>query len=133
MARRARKGVEPVQIVVITAIVLAIGALAYFLANRSSDNFAELTPLPVGEYMRNANSLSGNIYKMTGTVSSKERYTESNGQIIIVEVEDGGTPVDLGVYVPVELYGTNIDRGDSITSKVEVRGGGVLALQEIKN
>jgi hypothetical protein len=132
MARRARKGVEPVQIIVIVAIVLAIGALAYFLANRSSDEFAGLTPLPVGEYMRNANSLSGNVYKMTGTVSSKERYTESNGQIIIVEVEDGGALVDLGVYVPVELYGTNIDRGDSITSKVEVRGGGVLALQEIK-
>lgn len=132
MARRARKGVEPVQIIIIVAIVLAVGGLVFFMANRSSDKFADLTPLPVGEYMDNANSLSGNVYKMTGIVTKKERYTEKNGQMIIVEVEDGGAVFDLPVYVPVELYGTNIDRGDSITSKVEVRSLGMIALQELE-
>ena len=132
MARRARKGVENTQIIIIAAIVLALGGLAFVMANRSSDKFAGLTELPVGEYMRNANSLSGNVYKMTGTVSAKARYTENNGQIIIVEVEDGGQLVDLGVYVPVELYGTNLDRNDKITASVEVRGGGIIALQEIR-
>jgi hypothetical protein len=132
MARRARKGVESTQILTIAGIVVALGALAFFVANRSSDKFAGLTQLPVAEYMANANSLSGNVYKMTGTVSGKARYTENNGQIIYVEVEDGGKLVDLGVFVPVELYGTNLDRGDTITSKVEVLGRGILALQEIR-
>ena len=132
MARRARKGVEPVQIIVIVAIVCAVGALGAFMANRGSDQFASLTPLPVGEYMRNANSLSGNVYKLTGTVSGKERYTERKGQFIIVEVEDGGSLIDLPLYVPVEHYGTNIDRGDPITSKVEVRSRGILELKEIQ-
>lgn len=132
MARRARKGVESTQIIIIAAILVALAGLAYVVASRSSDKFASLTPLPIGEYMRNANSLSGNIYKMTGEVNSKARYTENNGQIIIVEVEDAGNLVDLGVYVPVDLYGTNLDRGDKITGRVEVRSGGVLALLELQ-
>ncbi len=105
MARRARKGVESTQIMIIAAVVVALGGLAFVVASRSSDKFAGLTPLPIGEYMRNANSLSGNSYKLEGTVGAKARYTENNGQIIIVEVEDGGSVVDLGVYVPVDLYG----------------------------
>lgn len=117
---------------IIAAVVVVLAGLAYLVASRSSDKFAGLTPLPIGEYMRNANSLSGNIYKMTGSVNSKARYTENKGQIIIVEVEDAGRLVDLGVYVPVELYGTNLDRGDGITARVEVRGGGVLALLELQ-
>ncbi len=52
--------------------------------------------------------------------------------MIFVEVETPTGPLDLPVYVPVELYGTNIDRGDAIISKVEVRTGGILALQEIQ-
>ena len=82
--------------------------------------------------MSNGNSLSGNVYKLTGIVTNKERYTSDNGQIISIEVDDNGQPVDLGVYVPVELYGTNLDRGDEITSRVEVRTGGILALQEFR-
>ena len=117
---------------IIAAVVVALGGLAFVVASRSSDKFAGLTPLPIGEYMRNANSLSGNSYKLEGTVGAKARYTENNGQIIIVEVEDGGTVVDLGVYVPVELYGTNLDRGDNLAAQVEVRAGGILALLEIR-
>ncbi|MGI9239462.1 MAG: hypothetical protein ACR2RV_01600 [Verrucomicrobiales bacterium] len=132
MARRARKGVESTQIIIIVAVVLALGGLAFFVASRSSDKFAKLTPLPIGEYMRNANSLSGNNYKLAGKVSAKARYTENDGQIIIVEVENGGSPVDLGVYVPVDLYGTNLDRGDDLSARVEVRGGGIIALLEIE-
>lgn len=132
MARRARKGVENTQIIIIAAIVLAIGGAAVLVASRSSDKFAALTPLPLGEYMSHANSLSGNVYKMSGVITGKARYTENNGQIIIVELEDGGQMIDVGVYVPVELYGTNLDRGDAITARVEVRGGGILALQEIQ-
>ena len=132
MARRARKGVENTQIIIVAVIVLAIGGAAVLVANRSSDKFAGLTPLPLGEYMDHANSLSGNVYKLSCTVTAKPRYTENNGQFIFVETEDGGNMVDLGVYVPVELYGTNLDRGDTITARVEVRGGGILALQEIQ-
>lgn len=132
MARRARKGVETSQIIIIAVVVLAIAGVAVLLAGRSKDTFAGLNDLPVNEYMNNANSLSGNIYKLTGTVSVKERYTANNGQMIFVEVETPSGPADLPLYVPVELYGTNIDRGDAIVSKVEVRAGGILALQEIQ-
>jgi hypothetical protein len=132
MARRARKGVEASQILIIVAIVVALGAVAFIVSNRSKDPLAGLTPLPVKEYMSNGNSLSGNVYKLTGIVTNKERYTSDNGQIISIEVDDNGQPVDLGVYVPVELYGTNLDRGDEITSRVEVRTGGILALQEFR-
>jgi hypothetical protein len=132
MARRARKGVESTQIIIIAVVLLALAGVAYLASNRSKDPLAGLTPLPIEEYMRTANSLSGNVYKLTGVIIAKARYTANNGQIIIVEVDDGGKPVDLAVYVPVELYGTNLDRGDAITSRVEVRGGGLLAIQEIR-
>ncbi len=132
MARRARKGVENTQIIIIAVIVLAIGGAAVLVANRSSDKFAGLTPLPLGEYTEHANSLSGNVYKLSGKIIKKERYTPNNGQMIIVELEDGGQMIDVGVYVPVELYGTNLKRGDEIIGRVEVRSFGILALQEIQ-
>ena len=132
MARRARKGVEHTQIIIIAAIVLAIGGAAVLIASRSSDKFAGLTPLPLGEFSMHGNSLSGNIYKLEGKIIKKERFTANNGQMIIVELDDGSQMIDVGVFVPVELYGTNLDRGDAITARVEVRGGGILALQEIE-
>ncbi|MFT4550909.1 MAG: hypothetical protein ACI8XO_005022 [Verrucomicrobiales bacterium] len=132
MARRARKGVESAQIIIIVVVVIALAAAAYFVTNRSKDPFAGLNPLPVGEYMNNANSLSGNVYRLSGTVSVKERYTENSGQMIYVEVQTPTGPLDIPVIVPVELYGTNIDRGDAIESKVEVRTRGIIEMQEIR-
>ena len=132
MARRARKGVDYTQIIIIAAIVFAVGGMALLLANRTSDPFAGLQPLPVGEFMDNANSLSGSVFSLTGKITEKPRYTPNNGSIIFVNVDHGNETFELPVYVPVEFYGTNLNRGDTITSKVEVRSLGRLALQEIK-
>ena len=132
MARRARKGVDYTQIIIIAAIVLAVGGMALFLASRTSDPFAGLQPLPVGEYMDNANSLSGSVFSLTGKITAKPRYTPNNGSIIFVDVDHAGESHELPVYVPVDLYGTNLNRGDTFTSRVEVRSLGRLALQEIK-
>ena len=132
MARRARKGVDYTQIIIIAAIVLVIGGLALFLTNRTSDPFAGLQPLPIGEYMENGNSLSGSVFSLTGKITAKPRYTPNNGSIIFVDVDHGTGTQELGVYVPVELYGTNLNRGDTFTSKVEVIAFGRLELKEIQ-
>lgn len=102
------------------------------MLTRSADKFAELTPLPVEDYLENANSLSGNVFRITGTVGGKLRYTEANGQMIEVEVEHAGRKVDLPVYLPVEFYDRNLNRGDSIDSKVEVRMGGALSIRDAR-
>ena len=132
MARRARKGVDYTQIIIIVAIVLAVGSMALFLANRTTDKFAGLKPLPISEFVNNGNSLSGSVFSLTGIVRQKPRFTANNGSYVFVEVDHNGTPTDLGIYLPVELQGTNLNIGDSFTAQIEVRKFGQLAFQEIK-
>ena len=131
MARRARRVSRPTQILVIAAILVALGGLAYVVASRSSDKFAGHTPLPVGEYMRNANSLSGNSYKMTGEVNSKARYLRTTARSSSSRSRMLGTS-SISASMSRWISMAPISIGGIRTRHVEVRSGGVLALLELQ-
>ncbi len=126
MARRARKGIDTGVLVGIIAAVLAVGGFGYFALHRGKDPMAGTTPLNVRDYMENANSLSGNVYSVTGKIEEKPHWTPDKGQLVVVSVEGDSGAELIPVLIPSEFNGENVSRGDQFTLKVEVGAKGRL-------
>ncbi len=82
--------------------------------------------------MENANSLRGNVYKVQGTVDISLGWNPAKGRMfsILVEQEDGSGP--LPVLMPEELNHINVQRGQRFNLRVEIGGGGVVVVQDMK-
>ena len=128
MARRASSSAHPVWIAIAAVLVIAAVAGGYFLFGKASDPYRTLSPLPVGDYMSNSNSLRGNVYKIEGTVSQSLGWSATEGRLFSVEV---GSEV-LPVRVPKDFNSVNIERGQRFNFKVEVGDSGVLKALDVK-
>ncbi len=90
MARRANSKTRPLWIVLtLGALVLAI-AVGALLQNTGGDPFRTVPELDLGDYLNNANSLRGNVYKVKGQIMQSLGYSRAKGRLFSVEV-DGGT------------------------------------------
>ncbi len=127
MARRASSSLHPALILV--AFVLLCGALAggYFLYREVSDPFRTLTPLDVPAYLESANSLRGNVYKITATVDTQLAWSPQEGRLYSV---DTGSDV-LPVLIPATFNAMNIQKGQRYLLKIEVGDKGVLRAEDI--
>ena len=56
-----------------------------------SDPYRTLTPIDVGTYLDNANSLRGNVYKLTGTIDSELAWSPGQGRLFSVLADGGKT------------------------------------------
>lgn len=128
MARRASSSAHPIWIVVTVALILAAVAGGYLLFGKASDPYRTLSPLPVGDYLQNSNSLRGNIYKIEGTIAQSLQWSATGGRLFSVEV---GSEV-LPVLVPPGFNSTNIERGQRFNFKIEVGDRGVLKVLDVK-
>lgn len=126
MARRARKGAPIGAILGIVAAIVLVGVAGAFVLNRTKDPFAGLTELNIRDFMENANSLSGNVYRLDGRVDDKLRWTPNEGQLVVIDVSNESGSGFIPVLVPSEFNGVNIARDDRFTLKVEVRSQGKL-------
>ena len=134
MARRARKGVDTGLILGIGAGLIVLGAIGFFVMNRSNDPMKGVTPLSVSDYKQSSDSLQGNTYKLTGTVMEKLLWTPEHGQVVRIDVSDTNGSGSLGVLVPPEFNGMNINVGETFTMKVEViEKGKLVALELVKS
>lgn len=111
------------------ALVVAAVAGGFLLYGRVSDPFRTLTPLPVADYLENANSLRGNAYKLDATVAKGLGWTKTSGRLFSVETAAGEM---LPVHVPPEFDRANIERGQRLFFKVEVGDKGILAVLDVK-
>jgi len=134
MARRARKGVETVHILIIAGVVgvFLLGAVIFVMAKRTSDPFASLNDFPLQTYLENGRSLTKQTFKLTGTITGNDQFTASRGHLIYVELDNGGDPFNVAVHVPPELESQDLGNGQTITAKVEVQRSGGLALMDLK-
>jgi hypothetical protein len=127
MARRASSSINPIWLIAAAiAIAGGIGGVLMFKGS-VGDPFRTLTPFPVAEYMQNSNSLRGNTYKIECVVGEQLKYTNSER---LFSVEVGGEPV--GLLVPAELRGVNIQKGQRFLFRVEVGDKGVIRAVEAK-
>jgi hypothetical protein len=127
MARRAKKGAPVGLIIGIVAAIVIVGVASALFLNRTKDPFTGLTDLNIKDFMENANSLSGNVYRLEGIVEDKLRWTPTKGQLIAIQVNDESIPV----LVPSEFNDVNIARDDRFTMKVEVRSEGKIIVLDL--
>ena len=131
MPRRASSRTHPVWLVV--ALVLLAGALAggAYLWISLSDPYRTLAPIDIPTYLDNANSLRGNVYKLTGTIDSQLTWSPTQGRLFAVLVDGGNNDV-LPVVVPPEFDHINIQKDQRFSFKIEVGDKGILTASDMR-
>lgn len=127
MARRASSSPHPIWVFATIALLIGTAGVGYFIYGRVSDPLRTIAALPVQDYLENANSLRGNVYKLDATVSKALEFSSNSGRLFSVESMNGEM---VGVLLPPELRTLNIERGQKFRFKIEVADKGVLRVQE---
>lgn len=144
MARRANSKIPPLWILLtLVALVLAV-VIGLVLQNSGGDPYRTVPELDLGDYLNNANSLRGNVYKVKGQITQSLGYSKSKGRLFSVEVDtegprnanNGGSNSSgrdvLPILVPPELNYLNLQKGQHYTFRLEVGDVGILKTLDMK-
>ncbi len=130
MARRAQSGLKPAHLISMLALLAGVISGGWSLLNRGTDPMTGLSLLSAEEYLESSNALSGNTYKVEGTIDNRLDSWKGSDRLFSVQVSEGGSFVP--VLVPASLD-ANIQRGQRYVFRVRVLETGVLeVLQLIK-
>lgn len=128
MARRAQSGLKPAHLISMLALLAGVIAGGWSLLNRGVDPLTGLTPLSTEEYLDGSNALSGNTYKVEGTIDNRLDSWKGSDRLFSVQVSGGGSFVP--VLVPASLE-ANIQRGQRYVFKVRVLETGILEVMQL--
>ena len=139
MARRAQSKIRPLWVALILG-ALALAAVAGVLVqNTGGDPFRTDPELDVEEYLANANSLQGNVYKVHGSIAQSLGYSRDKGRLFSVNVSgrDGGGDGGAGggvlpVLVPPKMSYLNLQKGQRYVFRLEVGDAGILRALDMK-
>ncbi len=132
MARRASSKLHSGWILIIVAAIgLAVG-LGVFLQAEEAEPFRTVPTLDLTDYLNNANSLQGNIYKVKGTIAQSLGYSRGKGRLFSVAVPNGAEDEMLPVLVPPELSYLNLQKGQHYIFRLEVGSMGILRARDMK-
>ena len=143
MARRANSKIPPLWILLALAAVVLAAVIGLVLQNGGGDPYRTVPELDLGDYLNNANSLRGNVYKVKGQITQSLGYSKSKGRLFSVEVDtdgphdansnngDAGRDV-LPILVPPELNYLNLQKGQHYTFRLEVGESGILRTMDMK-
>ena len=143
MARRAKTKTRPLWVfLTLGALALAV-AVGVLLQNSGGDPYRTVPTLDMGDYLSNANSLRGNVYKVKGQVMQSLGYSRTAGRLFSVEVDggdanggnnggNGGGKDVVPILVPASLGYLNIQKGQRYTFRLEVDDGGILKALDMK-
>jgi hypothetical protein len=131
MPRRASSRTHPVSLVV--ALILLAGALGggAYLWMTLSDPYRTLAPIDIPTYLDNANSLRGNVYKLTGTIDSELAWSPTQGRLYAVLADGSKTDV-LPLLIPASLNYINIQKDQRFFFKIEVGDKGILTASDMR-
>lgn len=87
--------------------------------------------LNVPEYLKNANSLRGNVYRVRGTIEERLKWTPDRGRLVSLDIDDGATSSPVPVLIPQEFSHVNIDRGADMAFVVKVGRDGLLIAESV--
>lgn len=129
MARRARLSASPVWIFIAAGIVIAALGVGYFLQTRVNDPYRTVTVLPVEDYLQNADSLRGNVYKVDAVISQQLGYSRVQGRLFSLDLTGGKS---FHVLVPPRFEQLNIERGQRYLFKVKVEEKGIVRAEDVR-
>ncbi len=128
MARRAQSGLKPAHLISMLALLAGIIGGGWSLLHRGTDPMTGLSLLSTEEYLESSNALSGNTYKVEGTIDNRLDSWKGSDRLFSVQVSEGGSFVP--VLVPASLD-ANIQRGQRYVFKVRVLETGVLEVLQL--
>lgn len=131
MPRRASSGPNLGLIlgaIAVVALAAVLGKMTF--AERSVEQLDGPT-LDMSSAIRNANSLRGNEYIVTGTVDDRLKWDPDIGQVVSVKVTEGDTHEFIGIRIPPHLAATNIEREQQYAFQVRIREGGIAVAEKI--
>jgi hypothetical protein len=132
MPRRASSKIDSRWIwMIVGAIGLAV-ALGLFLQNEEAEPFRTVPTLDLNDYLHNANSLEGNIYKVKGIINQSLGYERGKGRLFSVEVGSGADDEVLPILVPPDLSYLNLQKGQHYIFRLEVGAMGILRARDMK-
>jgi len=138
MARRASTGISAGHIIGIAAAIIGFFVMAFLLFRIVSDGgggsgggYSSAVPLSVSEYLKNANSLRGNVYRVSGKIEERLKWTPDRGRLVSLDIEDGATSSPIPVLIPEEFSHVNIDRGATMGFVVKVGRDGLLVAEAV--
>ncbi len=138
MARRASSGISAGHIIGIAAAIVGFFVMAFLLyrivvdgGSGAAGGYSSAVPLSVSEYLKNANSLRGNVYRVSGKIEERLKWTPNRGRLVSLDVTDGETSSPVPVLIPEEFSHVNIDRGATMGFVVKVGRDGLLVAESI--
>lgn len=118
---------------IIAAAAVGVLAIGKIMLDKRAQHFSGLSELSVADFKQNANSLSGNEYRLTGKITEKLKWTPDNGQLISLSVEQGGdSHGNIPVMVPPNIDKVNLERGHTYTFKLEINREGLPVALDVK-
>jgi len=112
-------------------IILAAGVFAAVLVSLiffRNEAYSTTPELQVRDYLANANSLRGNVYRVQGEVEGSLAWSPTMGRLISINVgEDGVLPV----LVTKKFDGVNIQKGQKFIFLLEVNPDGILTTKNL--
>ena len=142
MARRANSKIRPLWIVLTLGALIVAIAVGIIVQNTGGEPYRTVPELDLADYLNNANSLQGNVYKVRGSIAQSLGYSREKGRLFSVEVSGGGnnngnggdnnTGTVLPILVPPSLSYLNLQKGQRYIFRLEVGDGGILKAQDMK-
>ncbi len=130
MARKASSSTSPLWLIVALVVAFAFAAGGYTIYSQLNDPFRTIAPLPTDDYLRNANSLRGNRYRIEAVVANQLAWSADAGRLYSMDLEVSGEV--LPVLIPVEFNAINLQKGQRFTVEVEVLDRGILQARQLR-
>lgn len=123
MSRRASKGTNPTQLIIIAVLLVAIFVVGVSLLTKKKSPFNSDPVLPMSDIMQNANSLRGNTYRVEGKI--EERWVKSSSEGVHLSVNESGQLYPVFIKIPQGLERPNLEREKQYSFSVEIGEGGI--------
>ncbi len=132
MPRRASSSPHPLWWLLALGALAAVAVGGHYLFRGVDDPYRTVPALEVAAYLENANSLRGNIYKVTGTIRNSLAWSASQGRMFSVDIQTATDKEVLPVLLPPSFNTITIQKGQEFQLQVEVGAKGILTVKDLR-
>jgi len=110
---------------------LVLGGLGAFFLQKDTNPYRTVEPLKPSDYLENANSLRGNVYRLEGMISGSLGWSQEKGRLFSLRVSQGDKDFPLPILVPSAFREINLQKGQRYRLKARVNEDGLLQIEDM--